>query len=64
MKFPTPRGVGVVWENQYDAWMYYTASVRSAPVDPKGKRTAGEAELAGEEVFTIGVPEIQYELDP
>ena len=63
MKFPTPRGIRVVRRNQYEARMCYTTSVSSA-ADLMGKRTAREAELAEEEAFTIGVLEIQYELDP
>ena len=45
LKFPTPGGVGVIWGNQYEARMCYTTSVRSAPTEPKGKRTAEEAAL-------------------
>ena len=33
LKFPTPRGIGVVWGNQYQARMCYTTSIRSAPAD-------------------------------
>ena len=63
LKFPTPRGVGVIWGNQYEARIYCTTNIRSAPTDSKGKQIAGEAGLA-EEAFTIGVPEVRYELDP
>ena len=63
LKFPTPRGVGVVRGNQYEARMCYTTSIKSAPTDLKGKRTAGKAGLA-EEAFTIRVPNVGYELDP
>ena len=64
MKFPTLCGIGVIRGNQYEARMCYTMSVKSAPANPKGERTVGEAELAGEEAFTVGVPNIQYKLDP
>ena len=62
-KFPTPRGVGVIRRNQYEARMCYTTSIRSAPADSKGNRTVGEPGLA-EEAFTIGVPNVRYKLDP
>ena len=45
-KFPTPRGIGVVRRNQYEARMCYTTSVRSAPADLRGKRTVRDARLA------------------
>ena len=63
LKFPTPGGVGVIRGNQYEARMCYTTSVRSAPAEPKGKRTAEEAAL-GEATLTIGVSEGRSELDP
>ena len=63
LKFPTPCSVGVVRENQYEARMCYTTSIRSAPADSKGKGTAEEAGLA-EEAYTTGIPEVRYELDP
>ena len=62
LKFPTPRGDRVIRGNQYKAQMCYATSIRSAPADSKGKRTAGEAGLA-EEAFTIGVPQVRSELD-
>ena len=43
--------------------MCFTMSVKSAPVEPKGKRTAEEAAL-GEATLTIGVSEGRSELDP
>ena len=64
LKFPTLCSITFVRENQYEARMCYTTSVRSAPVDSKGKRTTGGVDLAGDEAFIIEVPEIQYELDP
>ena len=63
LKFPTPGGVGVIRGNQYEAWMCYTTSVRSAPAEPKVKRTAEEAALS-EATLTIGVFEGRSELDP
>ena len=57
LKFPTPPGVRVVRENQYEARMCYTTIVKSAPADPNGKRTAEEAGLMEGETLTIGVPE-------
>ena len=63
LKFPTPRGVRVIRENQYEAHMCYTTSIRSVLADPKGKQTVGEVGLV-EEAFTIRVLEIRYELDP
>ena len=59
LKFSTPRGVRVVQGNQYEARICYTTSIRSAPADSKGKRTAGEVELAEDEAYSIEVPEIQ-----
>ena len=64
LKFPTPRGVGVVRGNQYEARMCYTTSVRSAPADPKGKQTVGDAGLVEGKTLTIGVPEARCKLDP
>ena len=49
--------------NQYEARMCYTTSIRMAPADPKGKRTADEAAL-GEATLTIGMSEGRSELDP
>ena len=43
--------------------MCYTTSVRLAPAEPKGKRTAEEAAL-GKATFTIGVSEGRSKLDP
>ena len=63
LKFPTPGGVGVLRGNQYEARMCYTTSVKSAPADPKRKRTAEEDAL-GEATLTIGVSETRCELDP
>ena len=70
-KFSTPCDVRVVRGNQYEAWMCYTMSVRSVPVDQKIKRTVGDAGLVEDETglvedetLTIGVPEAPYELDP
>ena len=63
LKFLIPRGVGVIWGNQYEARMCYTTSIRLALSDSKGKQTAGGAGLI-DEAFTIGVPEIRYELEP
>ena len=63
LKFLILCSIRVVRGNHYEVRMCYTTSVRSAPANSKGKRTAREAGLA-EEAFTIGVPDIQYELDP
>ena len=63
LNFPTPRGVRVIRGNQYEARMCYTTSVRSAPAEPKVKRTAEEAAL-NEATLTIGVFEGRSELDP
>ena len=63
LKFPTLGGVEVVRGNQYEARMCYTTSIKLAPAELKGKRTAEEAAL-GEITFTIGVPEGRGELDP
>ena len=63
LKFPTLGGVGVIRGNQYEARMCYTTSIRTAPADPKGKRTAEEAAL-GEATLTIGMSEGRGELDP
>ena len=63
LKFPPPCGIRVVRGDQYEARMCYTMSIRSASADSKGKRTAGEVGLT-KKAFTIGVPDIQYELDP
>ena len=49
---------------EYEARMCYTMSIRSALADSKGKRKAGDVEMAEEQAYTIGVPEIPYELDP
>ena len=64
LKFPTPRGVGVIRGNQYEDRMFYTTSIRSAPAAPKGKRTAVDAGLAKGETLTIEVTEAHCELDP
>ena len=63
LKFPTPGCIGVIRGNQYEARVCYTTSVKSAPTEPKGKRTAEEAAL-GDATLTIAVSEARYELDP
>ena len=42
----------------------YTTSVRSAPTDSSGKRTAEKAGLIEGETLTIWVPKARCELDP
>ena len=42
----------------------YTASVKAAAADPKGKRTAEEAELGQGSAFTVEGSTDDYELDP
>ena len=61
LKFPTLCSITFVRENQYEARMCYTTSIRSAPADSKRKQTIGKVGLR-EEAFTIGVFEIWYEL--
>ena len=40
MKFPIPRGVGVIRGQQYEVRMCYTVIIEEAPANSKGKRTA------------------------